>query len=109
MSYQTQAITMKTKKTNNKQERPKWFKGAWYKTGDIVENPFSGEFCELTGPELSMYDFIKGAEYTIAIHQQQTGDFYIEDPMLVKLQKDMIKALDWFRSENSSAYMTLLD
>ena len=86
-----------------------WFKGAWYKTGDIVENPFSGEFCELTGPELSMYDFIKGAEYTIAIHQQQTGDFYIEDPMLVKLQKDMIKALDWFRSANSSAYMTLLD
>ena len=100
---------MKTKKTNNKQERPKWFKGAWYKTGDIVENPFSGEFCELTGPELSMYDFIKGAEYTIAIHQQQTGDFYIEDPMLVKLQKDMIKALDWFRSANSSAYMVLLD
>ena len=50
------------KKIKNKQERPKWFKGAWYKSGDIVQNPFSGEFCELTGPELSMYDFIKGAE-----------------------------------------------
>lgn len=96
-------------KTKNKQEKPKWFKGAWYKTGDIVTNPFSGEFCELTGPELSMYDFIKGAEYTIAIHQQREGDFYIEDPSIVKLQKDMIKAIDWFRSENSSAYMTLLD
>ena len=97
---------MKTQ--TNKQEKPKWFTGAWYKTGDIVTNPFSGEFCELTGPELSMYDFIKGAEYTLAIH---AGDdpFGIEDPALVKLQKDMIKGLDWFRSENSSAYMTLLD
>ena len=106
MSYQTQAITMKTK---NKQEKPKWFTGAWYKTGDIVENPFSGEFCELTGPELSMYDFIKGAEYTLAVNAQNSGDFYIEDPSMVKLQKDMIKGLDWFRSANSSAYMTLLD
>ena len=85
------------------------FGGIEFTTGDIVENPFSGEFCELTGPELSMYDFIKGAEYTIAIHQQREGDFYIEDPAIVKLQKDMIKGLDWFRSENSSAYMTLLD
>lgn len=98
---------MKTKK-KNKQEKPNWFHGAWYKTGDIVTNPFSGEFCELTGPELSMYDFIKGAEYTLAIH---TGDdlFGIKDPAMVKLQKDMIKGLDWFRSENPTAYMTLLD
>ena len=97
---------MKTKTT--KQEKPKWFKGAWYTTGDIVENPFSGEFCELTGPELSMYDFIKGAEYTLAIHASNSGG-YVEDPTMVKLQKDMIKGIDWFRSENSSAYMTLLD
>ena len=98
---------MKTK--TNKQEKPKWFTGAWYKTGDIVENPFSGEFCELTGPELSMYDFIKGAEYTLAIHAGGSMDFYVADPTMVKLQKDMIKGLDWFRSANSSAYMTLLD
>ena len=96
-------------KKNKEQKKPKWFKGVWYKDGDIVTNPFTGAKCLISGPELSMYDFIKGAEYTIAIHQQQTGDFYIEDPMLVKLQKDMIKALDWFRSANSSAYMTLLD
>ena len=91
-----------------KQEKPKWFDGAWYETGDIVENPFTGEFCELTGPELSMYDFIKGAEYTLNIHAG-ANDFYVEDPSMVKLQKDMIKGLDWFRSANSSAYMTLLD
>tara|TARA_Y100001972_G_C7443484_1_gene227463 strand:+ start:40 stop:327 length:288 start_codon:yes stop_codon:yes gene_type:complete len=94
-------------KNNNKQERPKWFNGAWYKTGDVVQNPFSGELYELTGPELSMYNFIKGAEYTININT--TDDFYIEDPSIIKLQKDMIKGLDWFRSENPTAYMTLLD
>ena len=95
-------------KTKSKQEKPKWFTGAWYKTGDIVENPFSGEFCELTGPELSMYDFIKGAEYTLAIHAGN-NDFYVQDPSMVKLQKEMIKGLDWFRSTNPSAYMILLD
>ena len=95
-------------KTKNKQEKPKWFKGAWYKDGDMVENPFTGEKYLLSGPELSMYDFIKGAEYTLAIHTN--GDpFGIEDPTMVRLQKDMIKGLDWFRSENPTAYMTLLD
>ena len=93
----------------NKQEKPKWFTGAWYKTGDIVQNPFSGELDELTGPELSMYNFIKGAEYTISINLEKTGDFYVEDPALVRLQKDMIKGLDWFRQHNVEAYMILLD
>ena len=96
-------------KTKNKQEKPKWFDGAWYKTGDIVQNPFSGEQYELTGPELSMYNFIKGAEYTINVSLERSGDFYVEDPTMVKLQKEMIKGLDWFRSENSKAYMVLLD
>ena len=95
--------------TKNKQEKPKWFKGTWYTQGDIVKNPFSGAKCLISGPELSMYDFIKGAEYTLAVNAQNSGDFYIEDPAMVKLQKDMIKAIDWFRSENPTAYMTLLD
>lgn len=95
------------KKMKNKQEKPNWFTGAWYYEGDTVENPYTGEPAELTGPELSMYDFIKGAEYTLAVHAGHHP--FIEDPAMVKLQKDMIKGLDWFRSENSSAYMTLLD
>ena len=102
MSYQTQAITMK----KNKQEKPKWFKGAWYKEGDMVENPFSGEKYLLSGPELSMYDFIKGAEFTIAM---QSNDMTVLHPDTIKLQNDMRKGLDWFRSENPTAYMTLLD
>ena len=96
------------KNTKTKQVKPKWFKGVWYDNGEVVKNPFSGEEYKLTGPELSMYDFIKGAEYTLSIHAGN-NDFYIEDPAMVKLQKDMIKGLDWFRSANSSAYMTLLD
>ena len=106
MSYQTQKNT--TMKTKTKQEKPKWFKGVWYNDGDMVQNPFTGEKYLLSGPELSMYDFIKGAEYTLAIHASNSGG-YVEDPTMVKLQKDMIKGIDWFRSENPTAYMTLLD
>ena len=91
----------------NKQEKPKWFTGVWYYEGDMVENPFTGEKYLLSGPELSMYDFIKGAEYTLSVHVGD--DPFVEDPAMVKLQKDMIKGLDWFRSENPTAYMTLLD
>ena len=56
-----------------------------------------------------MYNFIKGAEYTINVSLERSGDFYVEDPAMVKLQKEMIKGLDWFRSQNSRAYMVLLD
>ena len=97
------------KKTKNKQEKPKWFTGLWYKDGDLVTNPFSGEKYLLTGPELSMYDFIQGAQYTIEIHMQKTGEFYVEDPIITKLIDDQRKGIDWFRSENPKAYMVLLD
>ncbi len=79
----------------NKQNKPKWFTGSWYTTGETVTNPFSGECYTLTGPELSMYDFIIGA--------QMFGD------MPDKLIDDVQKALSWFRKHNSKAYMVLLD
>ena len=97
------------KKTKNKQEKPKWFTGLWYKDGDLVTNPFSGEKYLLTGPELSMYDFIQGAQYTIEMNMQKTGEFYVEDPIITKLIDDQRKGIDWFRSENPKAYMVLLD
>ena len=96
-------------KNNNKQEKPKWFTGVWYLTGDTVKNPFSGETYDLTGPELSMYDFIQGAQYTIEMNMQKTGEFYVEDPIITKLIDDQRKGIDWFRSENPKAYMVLLD
>ena len=96
-------------KKNKEQKKPKWFTGVWYDNGDVVTNPFSGETYELTGPELSMYDFIQGAQYTIEMYMQKTGEFYVEDPIITNLIKDQRKGLDWFRSENSKAYMVLLD
>ena len=69
---------------------PKWFDGEVYESGDTVSNPFTGDTAELTAKELSMYDLIMGA--------QVTGNYGI-----------MQKGLTWFRRENPSAYMTLLD
>ena len=79
----------------NKKELPKWFEGALYNEGDTVENPFSGECYTLTAVELSMYDFIMGA--------QMFGD--LSDEMI----NDVQKALIWFRANNPKAYMVLLD
>ena len=79
---------------------PKWFKGQLYDKGDTVKNPFSGEVCELNNVELSMYDFIIGSQMVFEMA-----------PKTVTKQKvvDFQKGLDWFRSNNPSAYMVLLD
>jgi|TARA_R100000479_G_scaffold172546_1_gene117294 hypothetical protein len=73
-----------------KQVMPKWFNGVVYESGDVVSNPFTGETAELTAEELSMYDLIMGAQVC-------------EKWTIVQ------KGLTWFRRENPSAYMTLLD
>jgi hypothetical protein len=52
-----------------------------------------------------MYDFIKGAEYTISV----TYNDDILDPTVAKLANEMRKGLDWFRQANARAYLTLLD
>ena len=71
-------------------ELPKWYDGAKYTEGDLVENPFTGEQAILTPNELAMYDLIKGAE--------AFGKY------------DLVrKGLDWFRGANARAYMILLD
>lgn len=88
---------MKTK------ELPKWFDGELYVKGDVVKNPYSGDKCELNAAELSMYDFILGAQFTI---DRQGGIF---NPATSKLQQQMAKGLSWFRSANPEAYMILLD
>ena len=75
-------------------EKPNWFDGAWYTEGDKVTNPFSGESYELNGAELSMYDFIIGA--------QMFGN------MSDKMIDDVQKALSWFRKNNPDAYSILL-
>ena len=81
-----------------KNKLPKWFNGHLYNKGEIVTNPFSGFTYYLDHTELSMYDFIMGAQFVLEIRG------YDE-----KLIKDLQKGIDWFREHNSKAYMVLLD
>ena len=89
----------------NKIKLPKWFNGTVYEKGDTVTNPFSGETYELNNLELSMYDFVMGAQMTFAVHQEKQPNI----PISEKLIKDFEKGLDWFRKTNAKAYMVLLD
>ena len=82
-----------------KQKLPKWFNGELYEEGATVQNRFSGEECELNAMELSMYDFVMGS--TIVL--EMAGGYKHTDVSLLR------KGLDWFRKNNPSAYMTLLD
>ena len=81
------------------QQLPKWFNGELYEEGATVQNRFSGEECELNAMELSMYDFVMGS--TIVL--EMAGGYKHTDVNLLR------KGLDWFRTNNSSAYMILLD
>ena len=93
--------SMKT--INKKQKLPKWFDGLHYPEGDMVTNPFSGEEIYLNKTELSMYDFIKGAEYVV------NQDYSANTEGTRETMKDLIKGLDWFRKYSPKAYMVLLD
>ena len=82
------------------QKLPKWFKGMIYKEGDTVTNPFSGESYELTGVELSLYDFIIGCQMMFDTQPSI---------MTSKRVDEFQKALMWFRKNNPEAYYVLLD
>ena len=82
-----------------KQKLPKWFNGEVYKDGATVQNRFSGEEYELNNVELSMYDFVMGAT-----QMAEMGIFNTPHHI-----KQLRQGLDWFRKNNSSAYMVLLD
>jgi len=87
--------------TETKTKLPKWFKGELYEEGAKVTNRFGGDSCYLNNIELSMYDFIMGATIVMETEALTWSDH--------QLAKDLIKGLDWFRKNNPSAYMTLLD
>ena len=81
-----------------KQELPDWFDGALYEEGDTVSNPFTGVEVELTAVELSMYDFIMGAQMCFDMGMKNN-----------KMLDDFHKGLRWFSKNNINAYMDLLD
>ena len=82
----------------DKQKLPKWFTGQLYDEGAEVTNRFGGDSCYLNNIELSMYDFIMGATMTMEMGVGRQG-----------LITDLRKGLDWFRKNNATAYMILLD
>jgi len=82
----------------DKQKLPKWFTGELYEEGAEVTNRFGGDSCHLNNVELSMYDFIMGA---VMVSETQGAS--------KTLVNDLRKGLDWFRKNNSNAYMVLLD
>jgi hypothetical protein len=86
----------------SKQTLPKWFTGEMYEEGATVQNRFSGEETELTAAELSMYDFIMGA--TIMLEMG-----ILKEESLEFGASDLKKGMDWFRKNNSKAYLVLLD
>ena len=72
---------------SKQQEKPSWFKGAWYSSPEEVTNPFSGESCLLTGAEASMYDFIMGATYTIEVTFDMDSDVETKKNRIDKIDK----------------------
>ncbi len=86
--------------STKKQNKPKWFKGQVYSTGETITNKFSGQSYDLNGLELSIYDFIMGSQYVFemapkSVTSKQINEFH--------------KALSWFKTHNARAYMVLLD
>ena len=78
---------------------PKWFNGALYEEGAVVQNRFGGGEIELNNVELSMYDFVIGS----SIVMEMSGGYKHTDV------NELRKGLDWFRKNNPEAYMILLD
>ena len=89
-----------------KQIKPKWFDGELYKRGTTVKNPFSGETYRLNALELSIYDFVIGANMFL----EQAFENKVEpNDKIEKITRDLYKGLDWFKVNNAKAYMVLLD
>ena len=91
---------MDSEKKLKKPKAPKWFKGMIYTKGETVKNPFSGQSYELTGLELSIYDFIMGCQMVFD---------NAPSTMTNKRVNEFQKALNWFRVNNPEAYYVLLD
>ena len=94
---------MENIKKFDKAKLPKWFHGELYEKGSEVRNRFSGDSCYLNNIELSMYDFIMGAQMLI----NMKGGVFSSNTQ--NEQKLMQKGLEWFKETNPEAYKILLN
>ena len=85
--------------TIKEQKLPKWFRGELYEKGAVVQNRFGGAEIELNNIELSMYDFVIGS----SVLMEMSGGYKHTNV------NELRKGLDWFRKNNPTAYMILLD
>ena len=99
-------LYMKNKKKKLKELNLEWFDGEIYDEGAVVTNPFSREEYELNNVELSVYDFVTGANRTL----EMLYDKGVEPSDKTReLLENLYKGLDWFKENNAKAYMVLLD
>jgi len=89
-----------------KEKLSDWFEGELYTEGANVQNRFTGEEITLNAEELSVYDFIMGAEMYLGM--QLEGDDKLESSDIKFLKENMHKGIKWFRSTNLKAYKILL-
>ena len=71
-----------------------------YAQGEQCVNPFTEQSYNLTGIELSIYDFILGSQYVMEVAPKTVTSKQINE---------FHKALRWFQQNNIDAYMVLLD
>ena len=89
-----------------KQVKPKWFDGVVYCEGTTVQNPFSGDSYKLNALELSIYDFVIGANMFL---EKSFDNNVKSNERIIRISKDLQKGLNWFKVNNAEAYMVLLD
>jgi len=90
-----------------KEKLSDWFEGELYTEGAEVPNRFTGEKTTLNAEELSVYDFIMGAEMYLGM--QLEGDDKLESSDIKFLRENMRKGIKWFQSTNPKAYKILLE
>ena len=89
-----------------KEKLSDWFEGELYTEGANVHNRFTGEEITVNAEELSVYDFIMGAEMYLGM--QLEGDDKLESSDIKFLKENMHKGIKWFQSTNLKAYKILL-
>lgn len=68
---------------------------------ETIANPYSGDKYELDAIEEAVYSVIKGAEWSL-----NTPNSPVPNKLALTMFQD---GIDWFKINNTSAYMTLLD